>query len=158
MPRAAAIVPPPPAQAYTSSNMSIHVLPTRQSGTQGTADDVAGEVWRALAQTLSQSGLFSAVDPDGASDYDLASMILLYNDPGTPLGGITMTGKVAIEYILTTTRAGDEVWRTTISTENAEGFFSSLSGATRKRKAKEGALRENLAQLVDQLAQAVGAS
>jgi hypothetical protein len=110
----------------------------------------------ALIQALRRSNLFSAVNPEADPDYVLSPVLLRQSQP---VVGLDMTVTLAVHYTLTETNDSSVVvLEREIESRYTATLGDAFVGAKRVAKANEGAVRENLRQLVDQLALTVGSS
>jgi hypothetical protein len=105
----------------------------------------------AVLRSLQQAGLFKDVMKDEAGDYALTAEI---TSQGTNrVGFITYTAQLLVMYALVDKKDNKELWREHIfSQHTADGQYFSESFEGASRKANEGAVRENLSQLIGRLA------
>ena len=137
----------------------------QQTGTSLAVGEVGGgtgsDMWKgskingsdvrlALIEALRQSNLFTEVTAEGAAAHTLTATLLTQNQPGV---GIGMNVQLTIRYVVTHTATGREVFNERVSSSYTAAFGEALVGATRVRKANEGAVRENIRQLLERLEQ-----
>jgi len=65
--------------------------------------------------------------------------------------GLDMTVSLVVKYKLVELGTGQVVWEKQIFSEYTATISDALAGSTRLRKANEGAVRRNLAQLLGEL-------
>lgn len=103
---------------------------------------------KALALALEEAKLFRQADSAGNSDYVLNALIRGQDQPSM---GLSMTSTLAVIYTLVDSGTGDEVWKKEIYSDCTASFTSSCIGSARLAKANDGAARENIRQLLDEL-------
>ncbi len=104
----------------------------------------------ALAKTLENSRIFSNIVQGQNSDYDLYVDIL--SQQRLRSGFLSFNAHLLVKYKLIERSSNNEVWKENIFSQFDAGstpFTEGLSGAS--QKANEGAVRENLLQLVKKL-------
>lgn len=98
---------------------------------------------QALETSLVQSGMFSAAGDGG---YQLEAFIANIQQP---IFGASLTVTLQVSYNLR--RGGTSVWRKTIESTYEAPFSEAFVGVTRLRKATEGAARQNISNLIQEL-------
>ena len=102
----------------------------------------------ALIMSLKQSNLFTEVDPAENPDIRLSTFIM---SQGQPSFGINMTVTLLVRYTLTIAANGSLIWEKDIPSSYTATVGEAFVGAVRVRKANEGAVRENLKALLNEL-------
>ena len=112
---------------------------------------IGSEQFRAaLIKALDASGFFASVRSAGTSDYQLEAHIIAEQPQRT--GFLSVTSSFAVNYRLVETNSSRDAWHDTIVSNNtAEGapVTEGLPGAT--KKSLEGAARQNLAEMMENL-------
>ena len=67
--------------------------------------------------------------------------------------GLDMTSTLSVKYTMTELATGEKVWQEDIASKYTAKLTSCCIGSIRLNKANEGAVRENIKQLVDKLAE-----
>jgi outer membrane protein OmpA-like peptidoglycan-associated protein len=98
----------------------------------------------ALVAAVKASGAFTEVKTDGEADYALEPMITGQDVTGM-LGA---TGSIFVYYTIRRASTGQVVWDKEILGKHTATMADALVGATRLKEAKEGAVRDNLRQLL----------
>ena len=106
---------------------------------------------QALIETMNKSNLFREIQIDqvGYEGYKLEAEIL--SQELKP--GFEMIATVFVRYKLTDTKEGKTVWSENILSQHIPLFSEAFLGPVRARKANEGAVRDNLTQLVKKLSE-----
>jgi hypothetical protein len=108
----------------------------------------------ALVKTLRESGLFREVESAPAAEYALSAQIL-----GQQLQpGATVVTVLLVRYELVEVAASRSVWTDNILSQYQAEFDVAFAAAERARRANEGAVRENLRQLVGHLARVLAST
>lgn len=97
----------------------------------------------ALTNTLKKSSIFKDVFTDKKGDYKLYTEIIAQELKT----GFTMTTTLFVNYKLIEDKSNRELWKENILSRYDETYY----GMTRAQKANEGAVRNNLSQLVKRL-------
>jgi hypothetical protein len=98
----------------------------------------------ALIESLRLAGLLA----DGPARYTLkASLVSLQQ----PMFGLDMTVTASVHYEVTDARTGAVVWQEGVLTPHTATVGDAFVGVTRLKLANEGAVRKNIAKLVEQL-------
>ena len=108
------------------------------------------EMHGALMAAFQKSNLFSSVTDSVSADLELHTEIIEV----APSGGFNMTFAFVTQYWLVDPKTGEEIWRKGINARNEERLSDTWSGAARAVKALEGAVRDNISRLIDELAEA----
>ena len=108
------------------------------------------EMHGALMGAFEQASLFSSVTDSGTADLELHTEIIEV----APSGGFNMTFAFVTQYWLVDTKTSEEIWRKGINARNEERVSETWSGAARAVKALEGAVRDNISRLIEELAKA----
>lgn len=98
----------------------------------------------ALTESLRLAGMLA----DGAGRYTLKASLVSLDQP---LVGFDMTVTATVQYSVTDMRTGAVVWQETVATPHTARVAESFLGTTRLRLANEGAVRKNIAQLIERL-------
>lgn len=108
------------------------------------------EMHGALLGAFEDAKLFSSVTDSGSADLELHTEIIEV----APSGGMNMTFAFVTQYWLVDSKSGEEIWRKGINARNEERLSETWSGAARAVKALEGAVRDNISRLIEELAKA----
>lgn len=106
------------------------------------------EMHGALMGAFEKANLFASVTDSGTADLELHTEIIEV----AASGGFNMTVAFVTQYWLVDPRSGDEIWRKGINARNEERLSETWSGSARAVKALEGAVRDNISQLIEALA------
>jgi hypothetical protein len=106
----------------------------------------SAEFERALEQSLQEVGLLALNRQ--ASPFHLTAHLLKLDQP---LMGASMTVTATVQYSLVERTTGKEVFSRTLSTPYTAAWNASFLGAERLKLANEGAIRENIKQLIETL-------
>jgi hypothetical protein len=101
----------------------------------------------------SMENVFDSVQTSGKSDYQLDVTLLESERHGAFWFGIGNETAVAAMNWKLTDRDGKKLWIKTIESEFSLGMIEEGSSSERKRKANEGAVRENIKQAVQAISQ-----
>lgn len=115
----------------------------------------------AIADGISQSGLFSQVMSSGNADYQLDVLLLLIKQPGQRTGGgllltapqanLIEIGNTRMLWKLTRLSDHKQIFQDEIVSEDRETPFTHFVGSTRERSAVTGAMQKNIQQGIEQL-------
>ncbi|MDJ0951095.1 MAG: hypothetical protein QNJ94_19475 [Alphaproteobacteria bacterium] len=108
----------------------------------------------ALSGTLEKSGLFRRVVVGDEGDYRLEAQIVS-QELGRPFLEFKNVGELVVHYRLYGAQDRAVIWQETIESHFEKGFTETFDAKERERLVIEGAARENLADLVSNLAQVV---
>lgn len=112
---------------------------------------VSNEMFRdALVAALAKSKLFGRVESEARGDWELHADFVAHGQ-GV---GLDYRAAMVVQYRIVQARSAAEVWRQSINSRHEVTVSQALSGATRTTRANEGAVRENLAQLIGMLSTA----
>jgi len=101
----------------------------------------------ALTTTLKRSGIFKDVFTDKKGDCKIYAEIVSQElQPG-----LTITSTLFINYKLVEAKSSRELWKENILSQYDAKFEEAPYGALRAQKANEGAVRDNLTQLIKKL-------
>lgn len=103
----------------------------------------------ALVIALSNSGLFLQATPGQPENYKLNAMILSQDQP---LVGLAFTVSMLVRYEMVDAQSQQAVWTKDIPSNYTAKFFDSLNGAKRLNLANEGVVRNNIQNLLNELA------
>ena len=152
-PRPAYMVPTMEGLTFKNSNKSLNV--EMVLGGEETDELIKGSridsssFLSALVQALSESNMFTNLNVSDNPDYSLSTLIISQSQP---LFGISMRVSMMVRYTLIEGDNGSQVWKKDIVSSYTAGFGEALMGATRLKKANEGAVRENIKLLLKELA------
>lgn len=107
----------------------------------------------AVTNTLSKSGLFTEVKAEGAADYTLSTDVI----GERMLGSMSNVVFILIRYKLVDSSTQKILWEENIFSHFELSADEEFIGATRIGKALEGAVRSNMNQLDDRLAEELNA-
>ena len=103
----------------------------------------------AVIQALTNSNLFTKINPTDQPDLVLTPEI---HSQDQPILGFNMTATLLVRYILKNGADGTQIWTKDIISKYTATVGEAFVGATRLKKANEGAVRENIKSLIDELA------
>lgn len=142
---------PPPTTVHTDKVLRVGEVTGGQTTNplmQSMIDDAGFR--QALIETLQKSGLFSSVvTGDSTADYELRAEIVSQEVQGM----YDATATLFVNYRLLELPSNQEIWKENLLSRYMAEFEESFVGVERRRKANEGAVRENLNQLVERLSQ-----
>lgn len=121
--------------------------PTSPMWTSQVADK---DLAQAISESLSSSGLFSAVVSLGQGDFVLNATIVNLNQP---MIGFTMSVTIELVWSLTPKGQNKPCWEKSIATRAEKTVGDAFAGVTRLRIATEAAVQENIRQALTELAQ-----
>jgi hypothetical protein len=120
-------------------------------GEQDRESEIKPETFmQALSEALRGSNLFSEIDPSTDPDYVLSTSIVTYH---LESGVMNVPVTLIVSYSLSDARTGDEVWKKRILSNYEGTLGDSVLGVARIRLANEGAGRENIRLLLEELSQ-----
>ncbi|HKI69054.1 MAG TPA: hypothetical protein VKA67_05655 [Verrucomicrobiae bacterium] len=104
-----------------------------------------------LAQSLEKSQLFSTVatEPNPKADYTLTASIM--GEPGK--GVFTITSSLIVKYEIIRNATGEVVFSKTIFGKHTVSTGQEFVGATRARMSVQGAVKDNVTQLLKDISQ-----
>jgi hypothetical protein len=102
----------------------------------------------AIANSITQSGLFTRAVTVGNADYQLDVLLVNLDQPA---GTFTMTGTARIIWKLTRLQDGKEVFQDEIVTEDRETVGDHFVGETRARAAVSGSVRKNIQEAIERI-------
>jgi len=103
----------------------------------------------ALYQAMRNSNIFVDVDPEENPDLNLGVLIISQNQP---FAGLNMTVSLIVRYTITDGADSTQIWQKDVfSKYTATIGCSTLMGSTRLNKANEGAVRENIRILLEEI-------
>ncbi len=102
----------------------------------------------ALINSLRATGLLAEGGAGQTAHYALGAQLV---EMDQPFIGFNMTVTAKVGYTITERSSGRILWQRTLTTPYTASFGDSLLGIERLRLANEGAVRANLAQLIDEL-------
>jgi hypothetical protein len=105
----------------------------------------------ALINTLQRSGLFKEVTTELGGDYGLSAQIISQDD----VGNYSTTVMLFVNYRLTDARSGQELWKENLLSQYKLTVSEVFVGLKRLKMCQEGAVKDNLTQLVKKLLQVV---
>lgn len=103
----------------------------------------------ALVSTLQSSGLFKEVTTKQDGDYELSAQIISQDSLGTFSTNLLLF----VHYRLTDLRSGKELWQENLLSQYEVTGAEVFAGLVRLKRAQEGAVKDNLTQLVKKLSQ-----
>jgi hypothetical protein len=143
-----AMVAEPVAIAHTSSSdVSVVVSGGKATTTMGASQVSDDGFAQALSDSITKSGLFKAVTPNGGR-YKLAAFI---GSVDQPMMGLSMTVKMEVSYTLTDTKSGKTVWSKNVASEHTAKMGDAFAGVTRLRLANEGAAKANIQEAITEI-------
>jgi hypothetical protein len=135
------------------TNKTIHIKETtggsktsKITGISKVDDNVFDDV---LRRTVKDVGLFSNILDTDSADYSLQAVITSQKQPAL---GFNMTASLDVQYYLIDKNGGATVYEKLIQSSYTAEMADAFVATTRVRMANEGAVRENLTELVNDLA------
>jgi hypothetical protein len=125
----------------------VKASPTAETLGLGAEGIGIGSFVRALQEAIEKSNLFAATGPE--EDTYFLDVILIGQD--LPTFGVNFTVGLGVRYTLRKGKGGTPVWEKDIYSDHTETCCGSPIGSTRARKASEGAARNNIRKLVEEL-------
>jgi len=104
---------------------------------------------QALIQALTNSNLFTKINPADQADLILTPELLSQDQPAM---GLNMTATLVVRYTLKNNTDGAKIWQKYIISKFTATVGDAFVGTTRLNKANEGVVRENLKSLIEELA------
>jgi len=98
--------------------------------------------------TLQRVGIFKIADTGTPSDYSIKVSLL---NQSQPFAGLDMEVTLLVRYVLTDNNEQKEIWAKDIISTYTATMGEAFVGMVRLRKANEGAVRENLLLLLQEL-------
>ena len=98
----------------------------------------------ALVESLRLAGLLA----EGPAPYTLKAMLVSLQQP---MFGLDMTVTATVQYAVTDAKTGAVVWQEAVATPHTATVGDAFAGTTRLRLANEGAMRKNIAVVVEKL-------
>ena len=129
------------AEVGTVRNSSLKVTGGKKTNPMWKSDISSEAFAQAVAESIKQSGVFSAVINQGGSDYRLDITLVKVMSPNF---GFNMTTTVVTQWLLTQNASGKVVSEEYISTPFTATVGDAFAGVARVRLANEGAARENI--------------
>jgi hypothetical protein len=100
-----------------------------------------------LGDTLNNSGIFKRILTEEQADYELHTEIISQEvKAGFPTNAILF-----VHYSLIETTTNQVVWKESLVSQHASKFEEAFDGGLRHKLANEGAVRDNLTQLLGRL-------
>jgi biopolymer transport protein ExbD len=138
---------------FVSSNMTLIIAEVKggKKTNPMLSSTIENESFReALKNTLNKSRIFINVSKDKKGDYKLYTEIISQELKA----GFTMTSILFVNYILIENKSSRELWKENILSQYDVKFKGEWV-QERARKANEGAVRDNLTQLVKKLSNVI---
>jgi biopolymer transport protein ExbD len=139
---------------FVSSNMTLIIAEVKggKKTNPMLSSTIENESFReALKNTLNKSRIFINVSKDKKGDYKLYTEIISQELKA----GFTMTSILFVNYILIENKSSRELWKENILSQYDAKFEEASYGPERAKKANEGAVRDNLTQLVKKLSNVI---
>jgi len=144
------MVPPIDTASLISTDKTLMVAEVRggeKTNPMGFSKIESEGFQEALLYTLNGSGMFKRVFVGERGDYELRTEIISQKlNPG-----FTMTAVLFVNYRLIETQSNKELWEESILSQYDAEFKEAFVGVERAKKANEGAVRDNLTQLLNKL-------
>ena len=102
----------------------------------------------ALIQSIDNSGMFLKPANNQSPDFTLKAVLLHQDQPAM---GLDMTVSLIVKYYLIDNFNNKEIWAKDINSVHTQTFSSACIGVDRLNKANEGAARENIKILLNEL-------
>ena len=139
---------------FVSSNMTLIIAEVKggKKTNPMSSSTIENESFReALKNTLKKAGIFKDVSTDKKGDYKLYTEIIAQK----LIGGFPTTSTLFVNYILIEEKSSRELWKENILSQYDAKFEEAFFAAERAKKANEGAVRDNLTQLVKKLSNVI---
>lgn len=126
----------------------VQVQGGKSTSSGGTSQISSEDFARALRESIQKAGLFASVAESGPARYRLEAFLGTLDQP---MFGFSLTVKMETEYNLIDTGSNQSVWRKNILSEYTAGGGESFVAATRLRLANEGAARQNIQKMIEEV-------
>jgi hypothetical protein len=134
----------------SQSDVNVAVIGGKETSKMWVSQISDQDFAQALQDSIMQSGLFRRVMGTGVAAYELQAFIVGLNQP---MFGASMTVSMEVNYSLARTNPKEVVWQKAITSTYTAPFSEAFVGATRLRKANEGAARKNIEQAIAEISQ-----
>jgi len=132
----------------SSSDVSIVVAGGKETSSTG-ASQISNDAFaQALRDSITKSGLFTAVAASGGR-YKLTAFI---GKVDQPMMGFSMTVKMEVSYTLADSQSNKSVWSKDVASEYTASAGAAFAGVERLRLATEGAAKANIQQAMTEMA------
>jgi hypothetical protein len=132
----------------SQSDVNITVIGGKETSKMWVSQVSDQDFAQALQNSIMQSGLFRKAVTSSSAAYSLEAFIVQMNQP---MFGASMTVSMEVNYSLARTNPKEMVWQKAVTSTYTAPFGEALVGATRLRKANEGAARKNIEQAIDEI-------
>jgi len=132
----------------SSSDLSVVVSGGKATSSVGASQISDDAFAQALRDSITKSGLFSAVAASGGR-YKLTAFI---GKVDQPMLGFSLTVKMEVSYTLTDTQSNRSVWSKNIASEYTAKTSDAFAAVKRLRLANEGAAKANIQQAITEMA------
>lgn len=149
-PVAKEMVPPVTSSLVKTNNtLSVSKVTGGEKGSPMEGTKIDNESFKeALTNTIRNSKIFKEVFTNQQGDDELTADIMLQESTQF---GFDMNAVLVVEYTLIAKNSDQEPWKKVISSKYTATFGEAMIGMERSKKAKEGVVRKNLSQFIDEL-------
>jgi hypothetical protein len=134
----------------SQSDVHVAVIGGKETSAMWVSQISDQDFGQALQDSIIQSGLFRKATTNGPAAYRLDAFIVQINQP---MFGASMTVSMEVNYSLARTNPKEVVWQKAVTSTYTAPFSEAFLGATRLRKANEGAARRNIEQAITEISQ-----
>lgn len=132
----------------SSSDVSIVVSGGKATSSTGASQISDDAFAQALRDSITSSGLFSAITANGGR-YKLTAFI---GKVDQPMMGFSLTVKMEVSYTLADTQSNRSVWSKNVASEYTAKVSDAFAAVERLRLANEGAAKANIHQAITEMA------
>lgn len=134
----------------SQSDVSVAVIGGKETSKMWVSQISDQDFAQALQDSIMHAGLFKKVTTSSPTAYKLDAFIVRMNQP---IFGASMTVSMEVNYSLTRTNPKEVVWQKAVTSTYTAPVSEAFIGATRLRKANEGAARKNIEQAINEMSQ-----
>lgn len=133
----------------SQSDVNVTVMGGKETSKMWVSQISDQDFAQALQDSIVQSGLLRNATIGSPAAYRLDAFIVQMNQP---MFGASMTVSMEVNYSLARTNPKEMVWQKAITSTYTAPFSEAFIGATRLRKANEGAARKNIERALQEIA------
>lgn len=134
----------------SQSDLSVTVIGGKETSKMWVSQISDQDFVQALQDSIVQAGLFRKATATSPAAYKLDTFIVQLNQP---MFGASMTVSMEVNYSLARTNPKEVIWQKALTSTYTAPFSEAFIGATRLRKANEGAARKNIEQAINEMSQ-----
>lgn len=134
----------------SQSDVNVTVIGGKETSKMWVSQISDQDFAQALQDSIMQSGLFRRAMGNGVAAFELQAFIVGLNQP---MFGASMTVSMEVNYSLARMNPKEVIWQKAVTSTYTAPFSEAFVGATRLRKANEGAARKNIEQAITEISQ-----